>query len=230
MNKKAEEGGTGISGKLVALILMIAVVFVAYYLIASYYSSDPLGIFPDYTLDENVVQYDGRQKLLRPGLIVYYLDPPTLRGFDDNDDDIYFTYITNSDIYQPGWYWQVITSGETESYNPLVFLFKEKRRYLGWINVDGSQKHNFGEQTNADKNTIRSLRGKSPEDGLRLLAKRVVVEQAEKGWYQSSSQLSTLIGDGKSKIEETYYGSDARLKDLDNLIIRINQRTKGYLK
>ena len=222
MNKKAEEGGTGISGKLVALILMIAVVFVAYYLIASYYSSDPLGIFPDYTLDENVVQYDGREKLLHPGLIVYYI-----YGSNAN---IYFTYPTNSDIYQPGWYWQVITSGETESYNPLVFLFKEKRRYLGWINVDGSQKHNFGKLTDANKNMIESLRGKSPEDGLRLLAKRVVVEQAEKGWYQSSSQLSTLIGDGKSKIEETYYGSDARLKDLDNLIIRINQRTKGYLK
>ena len=213
MNKKAEEGGTGISGKLVALILMIAVVFVAYYLIASYYSSDPLGIFPDYTLDENVVQYDGRQKLLRPGLIVYYI-----YGSNAN---IYFTYPTNSDIYQPGWYWQVSDKG---------YFWWSKNRYLGWINVDGSQKHNFGEQTNADKNTIRSLRGKSPEDGLRLLAKRVVVEQAEKGWYQSSSQLSTLIGDGKSKIEETYYGSDARLKDLDNLIIRINQRTKGYLK
>jgi len=228
MNKKAEEGGTGISGKLVALILMIAVVFVAYYLIASYYSSDPLGIFPDYTLDENVVQYDGRQKLLRPGLIVYYLDPPALRGFDDNDDDIYFTYITNSDIYQPGWYWQVITSGETESYNPLVFLFKEKRRYLGWINVDGSQKHNFGEQTNADKNTIRSLRGKSPEEGLRLLAERVVVNKVGNWWYHA--EIRTHIGEGESRIEETYKADDARLKDLDNLIIRINQRTKGYLK
>ena len=213
MNKKAEEGGTGISGKLVALILMIAVVFVAYYLIASYYSSDPLGIFPDYTLDENVVQYDGRQKLLRPGLIVYYI-----YGSNAN---IYFTYPTNSDIYQPGWYWQVSDKG---------YFWWSKNRYLGWINVDGSQKHNFGKLTDANKNMIESLRGKSPEDGLRLLAKRVVVEQAEKGWYQSSSQLSTLIGDGKSKIEETYYGSDARLKDLDNLIIRINQRTKGYLK
>ena len=93
MNKKAEEEGTGISGKIVALILMIAVVFVAYYLIASYYSSDPLGIFPDYILDENVVQYDGREKLLHPGLIVYYIY--------DNDEDIYFTYITNRDFYKP---------------------------------------------------------------------------------------------------------------------------------
>ena len=221
MNKKAEEGGTGISGKLVALILMIAVVFVAYYLIASYYSSDPLGIFPDYILDENVVQYDGRQKLSHPGLIVYYIY--------DNDEDIYFKYISNSDDYKSGWHWQVLTKGETESYNPLVFLFKEKRRYLGWINVDGSQKHNFGEQTNADKNTIRSLRGKSPEEGLRLLAKRVVVYQEKKWFNQYSSQLRTTIGSGKSKIDKIYYGFDASLKDIDRLIIEINQRTRGYL-
>lgn len=219
MNKKAEEGGTGISGKLVALILMIAVVFVAYYLIASYYSSDPLGIFPDYTLDENVVQYDGRQKLLRPGLIVYYLDPPTLRGFDDNDDDIYFTYITNSDIYQPGWYWQVSDKG---------YFWWSKNRYLGWINVDGSQKHNFGKLTDANKNMIGFLRGKSPEEGLRLLAERVVVNKVGNWWYHA--EIRTHIGEGESRIEETYKADDARLKDLDNLIIRINQRTKGYLK
>ena len=219
MNKKAEEGGTGISGKLVALILMIAVVFVAYYLIASYYSSDPLGIFPDYTLDENVVQYDGRQKLSHPGLIVYYI-----YGSNAN---IYFTYATNSDIYQPGWYLQVITSGETESYNPLVFLFKEKRRYLGWITVDESKAHDFGETTDANKNMIESLRGKSPEEGLRLLAERVVVNKVGNWWYHA--EIRTHIGEGESRIEETYKADDARLKDLDNLIIRINQRTRGYL-
>ena len=219
MNKKAEEGGTGISGKLVALILMIAVVFVAYYLIASYYSSDPLGIFPDYILNEDVVQYDGREKLLHPGLIVYYIY--------GNNANIYFQYITNSDGHKQGWHWQVLTKGETESYNPLVFLFKEKRRYLGWITVDGSQKHNFGEQTNANKNTIRSLRGKSPEGGLRLLAERVVVNEVGNRVYHA--QLRTHIGSGKSKIDETYKANDARLKDIDRLIIRINQLTRGYL-
>jgi hypothetical protein len=210
MNKKGEED-TGISGKIVVLILMIAVVFVAYYLIASYYSSDPLEIFPDYILDENVVQYDGREKLLHPGLIVYYIY--------GNNANIYFQYITDSDTYKPGWYWQVSTKG---------YFWWSKNRYLGWIYVDDSQGHNFGKQTNANKNAIRSLRGKSPEEGLRLLAQRVVVNKVGNWWYHA--EIRTHIGEGESRIEETYKADDARLKDIDGLIIRINHRTRGYLK
>jgi hypothetical protein len=210
MNKKAEEEGTGISGKIVALILMIAVVFVAYYLIASYYSSDPLGIFPDYILDENVVQYDGREKLLHPGLIVYYI-----YGTNAN---IYFVYQTNSDFYKPGWYWQVSTKG---------YFWWSKSKYLGWITVDWNKAHDFGKLTDANKNMIRSLRGKSPEEGLRLLAKRVVANKVGNWWYHA--EIRTHIGKGESKIDETYKAKDASLKDIDRLIIEINQRTRGYL-
>ena len=56
----------------------------------------------------------------------------------------------------------------------------------------------------------------------------MVVNKVGNWWYHA--EIRTHIGEGESRIEETYKADDARLKDLDNLIIRINQRTKGYLK
>jgi hypothetical protein len=236
MNKKAEEGGTGISGKLVALILMIAVVFVAYYLIASYYSSDPLGIFPDYILNEDVVQYDGREKLLRPEFVFYLFTGKhggMLLHYDVGSKKWKFKNANTRLSTFKNWHY-------VDASNRRAVLFQYHKGYFTWLTWDSTA------YEIADKNIIflNGLKGKNAEQGLQHILKRVV-NSANRGSanYKEGNRFYNIdfkIGFGRYGGGSINFGSfeynlgesrhKSQLNEMNGLIIRINQRTKSYLK
>ncbi|MAG61681.1 hypothetical protein CMI43_02615 [Candidatus Pacearchaeota archaeon] len=235
MNKKAEEGGTGISGKLVALILMIAVVFVAYYLIASYYSSDPLGIFPDYILDENVVQYDGRQKLSHPGLIHYLFTGShgsMLLNYDVNSKKWEFKNVNTQLRTYEDWY-------PIDHYNRRNYLFEYHKGFFTWFTWDSTA----NKIVDKNINFLNGLKGKNAEQGLEHILKRVVNSaNSESANYKEGNLVYSIefkIGFARRGTgEKIDFGSfeynlgekrhQGQLSEMDSLIIRINQRTRLF--
>jgi hypothetical protein len=204
MNRKAEEGGN-VSGVVVALILVVLVVIIGYLTLYFFYSTDPLGIFPDFTPDENLVKYDGREKLLFPELVLY-------KVIEDGDEEgIAYQYSKGSDLYKDGWYWQL---GVEEG-----IIFKETR-YLGWVSVDRDL-GGYKELSEENKATIEALRGKTPEDGLHILVRRAVADSGR------GSVFGFRIGDNDG-LYERYHSNVGVLKDVNGLIIRINQLSRGF--
>ncbi len=224
MNKKAEED-TGISGKIVALILMIAVVFVAYYLIASYYSSDPLGIFPDYILDENVVQYDGREKLLRPEL-VYYLFTGSHGGM-----------LLHYDVNSKRWKFKNENTRFT-TYKNWHYVDASNRRAVLFQYHKSVWRSRAKERSIADKNVdfLNGLKGKNAEQGLEHILKRVVKNDEGNWWWDIEFKIGfARYGSGGIDFGSFEYDlgesrHKGQLNEMNGLIIRINQRTKSYLK
>ena len=230
---------SGISGKIVAIIIIVFVLIIAIFGIAKISNAGTLrDLLPGFEKGEQPIIWSGEEKLLYPGFIAYKMV--------GDDANIYFWYNNNplvrGGIPQEeviGWQWNKVKSYTfLESLNPFGDniikrkIFK-RAEFIGWISVGNQIRPEFKELNKKNKQTIRLLdeiqkTKKSPaEEGLEILVNRVRRNDESNEWDDVT--LDVYIGNFDKPIE-IYEADDKRLSDLDGLIIKFNQISRGDVK
>src|SRR3989344_5517528 len=186
---------------LILIVVVLAIVIVGFiYFDIGGKISD---LFPTFGKQEGTVAWNGKYFLEHPDLIVYEIT--------DEYGELHLWYDT-SVIQQGekkgqaiGWRWFIDNSRPKEGWQSVenyAFVARELRPAF-----------------DRDKNLIKDLAAvKKPEAGLQKIVQRIV---------KSKEQLIVTIGEDWS---ETYAFSDARLRDVDGLIDKFNQISRGVVR
>lgn len=226
-------------GKVLGLILIILVLVIVIFGIVKFRSSGLLDdLIPDFIKGEKQIIQVGDEKLLQPELIKYQIQA--------SDADIFFWYdetpTQNGTVVGPatGWKWRSLEASQEADYKQEGFWGYHWNRNVAWIWNSRSQVISGWHGTNEfdlksnqvflnliekDQDFIRnSIRGKTPEEGLENIVRRVTVNK-EGNWFKDvvlRIYVTKNFNDlGNPKI--TYKASNKNLIDLDGLIIRLNQ-------
>ncbi len=194
-------------------ILIVVILFSIFYF-------DILGrignVFPDFTKSNYSSKWEEEYFLEYPELIVYYID--------GRDADIYLKYDKNTKYDKTairgekvgigGWSW----SKDNEKWYIIgAFYYTTSGNFIG--NVEGILDAK-------NRNFLKELIGKSPENGLKIIVDRVLHNDESNKFF--NVKLEVYIGDWKEKYDAE---SDAKfLSDLDGLIDKFNQISRGVIK
>ena len=194
---------------LVKLIIVIFVLVIAVFGIMYLNNVRAIkDLFPDFTKENNQVNWNEEFFLENPKEIVYYLDIPDGSSFSE---DFYYWYDSNPTIIGTekgpaiGWKWS--------------------KNGKDWISVGNIYREEFGKISGLDKTFLLNLNGTSPEKGLKLILERIIANS--EGIILRDMYLTIKIGERNlgpyDKDSEIIY-------DLDLLIDRINKATRIYLR
>ena len=204
MNKKGAELAIGTTINIIIIVLVLVVaIFGIYYLNASGTLQE---LFPDFKREDLKVSYNEEFKLENPEEIIFYLD---LVKTTTLSEDFYYRYdITKTGALKEGpdvgWRW---SKNEKE-----------------WFAVGNIYRVEYTKLDSSEKEFLKKLEGKSAEEGLKTIVQRVL-DNKEGNWARDV-HLVIKIGN----VEESYDKDSKILLDLDGLIDKLNQITRGVLR
>ncbi len=226
MNKK----GSWLTTETIVKAILIGVLIVV--IVFGFTATDVLGairdFFPSFDKGDIVVNWNEKNFIEYPEEILFFLD--------DCNPEIYFMY--DPKVYLDGgkprgWVWrakEVEREGEG--------LWGAVSRWAGYytekeifISVSNEEHPNFKKLegiNEKNKEFIRDLNGKTPEEGLKVIVTRIL-ENKEDSWVWNA-KLNVVIGDVNLVYNPTVAEDIRVLSDLDWLIDRLNQVSRKYLK
>ena len=216
---------------IVKIIILVLVLVVAIFGLAQLKGSDSFkNLFPDFVKTEQTIEYNEEVDLLNPNKLQF--------GIIGDDANIYFRYFSieiqsgNEVKTEERWQWyspsavkEVLKSERSwwERNNP----FAEDPRPV-WISIDkDSGNEYFDELSDKNKNFVRSLRGKVPEEVLKLIVERVIANEESNEWYNVFLNVYASNQFDQENPLKAYESNDQNLLDLDGFIIRLNQFSHG---
>ena len=120
--------------------------------------------------------------------------------------------------------------------NEICFKFNENKLWSWilidsneWLIVSNSLHINFKNLDNKNKNFISQLINKGAENGLKQIAERVLKNEGD-SFLVFDYDVDLNINIDNVKWTESYESGDKRLLDLDGLIDRLNQVTRGVIR
>ena len=202
-NKKAK-----VATWIVVLILMIVVVVIGAFAWGTLLGGSPLDIFGGFTPNEVVIEYDGRETLLYPTFVNYILDGKNF--------NMKFNYDTGNGEYKKGWHWK-------ERDLKGFYGFRKMVDITNWVHVNTTlSASKYSKLSEVEKRAIGSLRSNiSPEEGLRRLVHRAIATKYE--------FIVEIVAEKVRAKPLHYEYTDGRLKDINGLIIKINQISRGVV-
>ncbi|MEK6871935.1 MAG: hypothetical protein AABX16_03465 [Nanoarchaeota archaeon] len=198
----SEEKSIGTLVNFIIIVLVLAIV------IGGLYYFDVIGnikdIFPTFGKQNTTVAWEGHYFLERPELIVYEIQ--------DTDDTLFLWYDT-----------ALIAVGEKKGQSIGWRWFRDiSRDKEGWLTAESYifTAREYKPFFDRNKNLINALASvqQNPEKGLQKIVERIV---------KSKEALHVKIG---TNWNEVYAANDARLRDLDGLIDKFNQISRGVVR
>lgn len=194
---------------LVKLIIVIFVLVIAIFGIMYLSGAKTIkDLFPDFTKEDKEVRWNGEFFLENPGKIVYYVDIPD-------------SFSLSEDFYY--WYDNSTTKIGVEE-GPAIG-WKWSKNGKDWFNAGNIYRIEFKEISGTDKDFLKRLNGTSPEEGLKLIVRRITDNY--EGTYLRDIHLTIKIGE---KNLGPYDKDSKIIYDLDAMIDRINKATRIYLR
>jgi len=202
-----------ISRFLVIAIIVGVVIFVAIWASGAFFRDS---VFPwieniGFTSDNASVEWLGDINLTYPSEIIYYIDGRDAKLYLWYDDEL--TSSGSEDDGPPiGWSW----SSDKDD----------------WFRVGNEYLAKFNDLSNKNKGFLRGLKDMSPEEGLEIIINRSLGNEEGNRrflWvnaWKHDVRLRVKIGGWN----EEYKASDKRLRNIEDLIDKFNQISRGVVK
>ncbi|MBT4166475.1 hypothetical protein HOE04_05535 [archaeon] len=193
------EGGINKVVKWVILVLVLVIVLLGVVFLGV---PEKIGnLFPDFGKEDVVVSWDEDVFLEHPEMIIIQYNDGKWSGdiIGFGIGDLYYNHDDNV-----GWRWSVDDDPNIESKD--------------WLAVKNENHYLFNKLNREDTVFVRSLNGKSAEEGLIMLIERMLKEDTS-----LSIRVAGVWG-------EIYDKNDKIVKNLDMLIDKLNQISRGGIK
>jgi hypothetical protein len=189
-------------GYVVKVIFLVLVLFIVIFGIISWNVSDKFrNLFPDFGRGEIVVNWDEDVFLEHPEMMVIQYNDGKWSGdvIGFGIGDLYYNYDN-----KVGWRWSVDNDPNMDTKD--------------WLAVKNEIHYLFEELREEDKEFVRSLNGKSAEEGLMMLVERMLEKDTS-----LSVRVVGLWG-------EIYNKNDKIVRNFDMFIDKLNQISRGRIK
>ena len=189
---------------IVEIILILFVLIFIGFFIYLFYSEKPFDIFPSFTKTDKKVNWNEAYFLEYPGEIIYKIE--------GREANIFLRYNTN------------LVQDYDEIDNLIGWVFSiDNGDYYRVENVQYVDYTSIG-LTSKNREFLKLLINQGPEQGLKIIAERVRTN--DEGTYWLDANLHVMIGSEP----EDFKAGDKRLQDLDGVIDKLNQISRGVVK
>ncbi len=227
----AEDSTLGLIVKIIIMVLTLVVVifFLGWFL--GWFNID---LIPDFSKKNQSEEWNKEFFLTHEELIVYYIDGKEAQIFLKYDITETPEGKRKGEII--GWRWSKNGKNwfNVENYNA---AYESQGNF--WAtqpllrNVFGLEEYTVLKLDKKNQDFLKTLIGKSPEEGLKLILDRV--RRNEEGYYEVFGKDVKKANAGldieiNGKVKKSYNHDDPFMGDVNDFILKLNQLSRGALK
>ncbi|MEN9625853.1 MAG: hypothetical protein RL557_181 [archaeon] len=226
---------SGILGLIVKIIIIVLTLIVIFLFIGYFLGWFDLGLIPDYFKKNQSEEWNKEYFLEHEELIVYYID--------GKEAELYLKYDITPVFDKQGketgvreWVWSKNGKNWFNVENS-GYIYESKNNF--WASqpllrsLFGLSEYSNKQLDAKNQNFLKTLLGKSPEEGLKLITDRVRAN--EEGYYEvlgkdvkkSNAGLDITIN---KKVTKSYDHDNPLMGDVNDFIIKLNQLSRGAVK